>query len=113
MTDTPKPPKAKKPVLVYTLLAEVGRKDGDGLPAGSTGAGLLLYAPGTTETEAVNDSVLLLKQADLAVLTVTAVGTLDERLANGEEVGPDERALMDRALAENSVVVAQVTPFDD
>ena len=26
---------------VYTLLVEVGRKPGDGLPDGSTGAGLL------------------------------------------------------------------------
>ncbi len=40
-------------------------------------------------------------------------GTLDERLAQGHEIEDEERALMDRALAENAVIVAQVTPFFD
>ena len=29
------------------------------------------------------------------------------------QIDPEERVLMDRALAENSVVVAQMTPFYD
>jgi hypothetical protein len=111
--EAPKPPKPKRPQQVYTLLAEVGRKEGDGLPPGSSGAGLLLYASGVDEAEAVREAVALLKQADLAVLEVIGHGSLDERLAAGDEVDPEERALMDRALAENAVIVAQVTPFED
>ena len=108
MTDKP-----KRPQQVYTLLVEVGRSQGDGLPDGSTGAGLLIYAAGVTEAEAVNETVALLKSADMNPLQVTGHGTLDERLAAGEEIGAEERELMDRALAENAVVVVQVTPFDD
>lgn len=98
---------------VYTLLVEVGRKEGDGLPKGATGAALLCYATGVTEGEAVNETVAVLKQADLAPLDVTGYGTLDDRLKAGEEIGAEERALMDRALAENAVIVAQMTPFTD
>lgn len=108
MTDKP-----KRPQQVYTLLVEVGRSPGDGLPDGCTGAGLLIYATGVDEAEAVNETVALLRQADMAPLQVTGHGTLDERLASGEQVPDEERALMERALAENAVVVAQVTPFDD
>lgn len=98
---------------VYTLLVEVGRKEGDGLPKGSTGAALMIYASGVDEAEAVRETVAILKQADMAPLDVTGYGTLDERLAEGHEIDADERALMDRALAENAVIVAQITPFDD
>lgn len=105
--------KTKRPQQVYTLLVEVGRKTGDGLPEGATGGALLCYASGVDEAEAVRETVNLLKIADMAPLEVTGQGTLDERLANGETVGDDERALMSRALAENSVVVAMVTPFFD
>lgn len=98
---------------VYTLLVQVGRKEGDGLPAGSTGAGLLVYASGVDEAEAVRETVALLKQADMAPLDVIGHGTLDERLGAGEEIDQAERDLMQRALDENAVVVAQVTPFDD
>ena len=111
MTD--KPAKPKRPHHVYTLLVQVGRSAGDGLPAGSTGAGLLCYASGTSEAEAVRETVAILKQADLAPLDVTGYGTLDERLAQGDEIDPEERALMQRALDENAVIVAQMTPFDD
>jgi len=107
MTDT------KRPQQVYTLLVEVGRKAGDGLPEGATGAGLLIYAAGVDEAEAVNETVALLRQAEMNPLQVTGHGTLDERLAAGEEIGAEERDLMARALAENAVVVAMVTPFDD
>ncbi len=48
--DNPeKPEKPKRPQQVYTLLVEVGRKDGDGLPKGATGAALLCYSTGVTE----------------------------------------------------------------
>ena len=98
---------------VYTLVVEVGRKTGDGLPDGATGAGLVCYASGVDEAEAVRETVAVLKQADLAPLDVTGYGTLEEQLAEGMEIGDEERALMDRALAENSVIVAQMTPYMD
>ena len=98
---------------VYTLLVEVGRKAGDGLPDGATGAALICYATGVDEAEAVRETVALLKQADLAPLDVSGYGTLQERLAEGHDIPDEERALMDRALAENAVIVAQMTPFFD
>ena len=112
MTDeSEKPAKVKRPQQVYTLLVEVGRKAGDGLPKGATGAALLCYSTGVTEEEAVREAVAVLKQADMAPLDVTGYGTLDERLAQGHEIAGDERDLMERALADNAVVVVQVTPF--
>ncbi|WP_343080567.1 hypothetical protein [Ostreiculturibacter nitratireducens] len=105
--------KEKRPQEVYTLLVEVGRKAGDGLPKGATGAAILCYASGVDEAEAVRETVAILKQADLAPLDVTGYGTLAEREAQGHEIGPEERALMDRALEENAVIVAQMDPFFD
>lgn len=105
-----KPPSKQQ---VYTLLVEVGRMAGDGLPKGSTGAGLLIYASGIDEAEAVREAVAILKQADMAPLDVTGYGTLGERLENGDEIDEVERALMQRALEENAVIVAQMTPFND
>lgn len=114
MTDTPaKPAKEKRPQQVYTLLVEVGRHENDGLPKGATGAGLLCYASGVDEAEAVRETVAILKQADLAPLDVTGYGTLEEREKLGHEIEADERELMERALNENSVIVAQMTPFYD
>ncbi len=107
------PDKPKRPQQVYTLLVQVGRKTGDGLPKGATGAALMIYASGVDEDEAVRETVAILKQADMAPLDVTGYGTADERVAQGHEIEDDERELMDRALAENSVIVAQVTPFFD
>lgn len=98
---------------VYTLLVQVGRKDGDGLPKGATGAGLMLFASGVDEAEAVRESVAILKQADMAPLDVTGYGTLEDREAQGHEIGDDEKELMQRALEENSVVVAQIEPYFD
>ena len=98
---------------VYTLLVQIGRKTGDGLPDGATGAALVCYASGVDEAEAVRETVAILKQADCAPLDVTGYGTLAEREAQGDEIDADERALMLRALDENSVVVAQMTPFFD
>lgn len=105
--------KEKRPHQVYTLVVEVGRKAGDGLPEKATGAALMCYASGVDEEEAVRETVAVLKQADLAPLDVSGYGTSADREAEGEEIGADERALMDRALAENAVIVAQVTPFYD
>ncbi|MGS4945779.1 hypothetical protein ACVDG3_09905 [Meridianimarinicoccus sp. RP-17] len=96
---------------VYTLLVQVGRKDGDGLPDGATGAALMCYAAGEDEAEAVRETVAVLKQAGLAPLDVTGYGTLAERLAEGHDIDADERDLMDRARDENAVIVAQMTPF--
>mgnify|MGYP000079545238 FL=1 len=98
---------------VFTLLVEVGRNAGDGLPDEATGAALMCYASGIDEAEAVRETVAILKQADLAPLDVSGYGTLEERLAEGHDISDDEKALMDRALEENSVIVAQMTPFFD
>lgn len=105
------PQKEKKPKAVYTLLVEVGRKPGDGLPEGATGAALMCYASGVDEGEAVRETVAILKQADMAPLDVTGYGTLEEREEQGHEIEDEERELMARAEAENAVIVAQMTPF--
>lgn len=101
--------KEKRPVEVFTLLAEVGRKAGDGLPKGSTGAGLLCFAAARDEADAVRETVAVLKTAGMAPLDVTSYGTAEERRAEGHEIGDDEIALMERARAENAVVVAEVS----
>lgn len=114
MTETvEKPEKAKRPQQVYTLLVEVGRSANDGLPKGSTGAGLLCYASGVDEAEAVRETVAILKQAEMAPLDVTGYGTLAEREKAGDEIDAAEKDVMQRALDENSVIVAQMTPFYD
>lgn len=92
---------------------EAGRKAGDGFPDTATGAALLLYATGVDEAEAVREAVAVLKEAGVNPLDVSGYGTLEERLAEGHDIAEEERALMDRALADNAVVVAQVTPFYD
>ena len=94
-------------------MVEVGRKPGDGLPDRATGAALMIYASGVDEDEAVRETVAILKQADMAPLDVSGYGTLDERLKAGDEIDQVERDLMQRALDENSVIVAQMTPFFD
>ena len=106
-------PKKKSRQQVYTLLVQIGRKEGDGLPDKATGAALMCFASGVDEAEAVRETVAILKQADTNPLDVTGYGTLEEREADGQEIDPEERALMARALEENSVIVAQMTPFFD
>ena len=96
---------------VYTLLVQVGRNEGDGLPEGATGAGLLVYASGVDEAEAVRETVAILKQAGMSPLDVTGYGTLAEREEDGQEIGEEDRALMARALDENAVIIAQMEPF--
>ena len=109
-----KPPKKKvSRQQVYTLLVQIGRKEGDGLADTATGAALMIFASGIDEAEAVRETVAILKQADTAPLDVTGYGTLAEREAEGHEIDQEERCLMQRALDENAVIVAQVTPFFD
>jgi len=103
--------KRPQPQRVFTLLVEVGRQQGDGLPEGATGAGLLCFASGVDEVEAVRETVAVLKSADLAPLDVSGYGDADERRAAGHEIGEEEETLMSRALAENAVIVAQMTPY--
>ena len=98
---------------VWTLLVEVGRKAGDGLPEGATGAALLCYAAGADEAEAVRETVKLLEDADLAPLEVTGQGSRAEREAAGEAIDAGQAGLMDRARDENAVIVALVEPFFD
>ena len=104
---------SKRAHEVFTLLVEIGRRRGDGLPDGATGAALMCYASGVDEDEAVRETVALLKRADMAVLEVSGYGSLAEREAEGHDIDEDERGLMARALEENSVVVAQTTVFRD
>ena len=105
--------KPKKKQIVFTLLVQVGRKADDGLPEGATGAGLLCFASGVDEAEAVRETVALLKTAGLAPLDVSGYGTAEDREAQGHEISDEERGLMQRALDENSVVIAEMTPFFD
>jgi hypothetical protein len=110
MTQPKKKPSRQQ---VYTLVVQIGRKDDDGLPDGSTGAALMIYASGIDEAEAVRETVAILKQAGTAPLDVTGYGTLAEREAEGHDISPEERDLMQKALDENSVIIAQMDPFYD
>lgn len=109
----PKKVKKKARQQVYTLVVQIGRKEGDGLPDAATGAALMCFAAGVDEAEAVRETVAILKRADTNPLDVTGYGTLAERETEGQEIDPEERALMQRALDENAVIVAQMTPFFD
>ncbi len=86
---------------VHVLVVEVGRKPGDGLPDAATGAALLCYTSARDEAEAVRETVSTLRQAGLAPLEVTA------------HDDPPDPELAARALAEDAVIVAQVTHFSD
>ncbi|WP_340108379.1 hypothetical protein [Pikeienuella sp. HZG-20] len=102
------------PQEVYTLLAHVGRKKGDGLPPAASGGALLCYAAAADEAEAARETAAILRDAGLSVLEVEGHGALAEREAAGHEIGPEDRALMARAQAENAVIVAEMTPvFED
>ena len=103
--------KANSKQKVFTLLVEVGRNAGDGLPEKSTGAALMCFASGVDEAEAVRETVAILKLADMSPLDVSGYGTLEERQSEGHDISEEEVSLMQRALDENSVVVAQMTPF--
>jgi hypothetical protein len=102
-----KPAKAEQ---VYILLVEVGRAKDDGLPEDATGAALMCYASGRTENHAVDETVKVLRDAGMAPLEVSSYGT---RAQPDIEFSPEDVALMDRALAENAVIVANITVLDD
>jgi hypothetical protein len=102
--------KAAKPETVYILLVETGRIEGDGLPDQATGAAMMCYASGRTERHAVDETVKVLREAGMAPLDVSSYGT---REAPDLELGDEEMVLMDRALAENAVIVANVTLLED
>ena len=86
---------------VHVLVVEVGRRPGDGLPEAATGAALLCYTAARDEAEAVRETVSTLRQAGLAPLEVTA------------QDDPPDPDLAARALAEDAVIVAQITHFRD
>ena len=98
---------------VYTVLVQVGRSPEDDLPKSATGAALLCYASGVDEAEAVRETVAILKQAALSPLDVTGYGTREERIAQGHEIDSQEDALMQRALDENTVIVAQMNELSE
>jgi len=98
------------PETVYILLVQTGRAEGDGLPEAATGAALVCYASGRTERHAVDETVKVLRQAGMAPLEVSSYGTSE---APELELGDEEKALMARALAENAVIVAQLTILED
>ncbi|MGV6840353.1 MAG: hypothetical protein ACWA40_09185 [Planktomarina sp.] len=102
---------SKKSHDVYTLLITVGRKEDDGIPGDAKGAILVVYSSGVDEAESVREAIAVLKQAGLAPLDVTGYGTKEERIQQGHDIEEEEAALMQRALDENAVVVAQMTPF--
>jgi hypothetical protein len=102
--------KATKPETVYILLVQIGRAEGDGLPEDASGAALVCYAAGRTEKHAVDETVKVLRQAGMAPLEVSSYGTSD---APELELGDSEQALMARALAENAVIVANITLLED
>jgi hypothetical protein len=105
--------KQKEQHQVYTLLVQVGRTENDGFPKGSTGAVLMCYSSGINEAEAVREAVAIIKKADLSPFDVTGYGTISEREAEGAAIDDEEKELMQRALEENSVIVAQITPLYD
>ena len=74
---------------------------------------MVIYAAGIDEKEAVRETVNVLEKAGAAPLDVSGYGTLEERLAEGHDISVEERELMERALSENSVIAAQITPFYD
>lgn len=98
---------------VYTLMVEVGRVPGDGLPEDCDGAAILCFASGRSERHAVDETVAVLREAGMAPLEVESHGTIEEREAAGMPLSEEDRALAARALAENAVIVVQVVPFDD
>ena len=74
---------------------------------------MLCYSAGKTEKNAVDETVNVLRDAGLSPLEVDVYGTRAEREAEGEAISDDEIKLMDQALDQNAVIVAQVTTFED
>lgn len=102
--------KGSRQETVYIFLVEVGRTKDDGLPDKAAGAALMCYASGRTEKHAVDETVKVLREAGMAPLEVSSYG---DCVRPGIELGPEDVALMDRALTENAVIVANITLLDE
>ncbi|MGF1551505.1 MAG: hypothetical protein ACFBWO_03255 [Paracoccaceae bacterium] len=94
---------------VFILMVEVGRGPDDGLPEGATGAALVCYCAAADEKAAVDASVQVLREAGLAPIEVESWGTRAD--PDGPVDVEADAALFDRALAEDAVIVANVTVF--
>lgn len=94
---------------VHILMVEVGRREGDGLPDGATGAALVCYCAAGSEKAAVDATVATLRDAGLAPLEVESWGTRDA--PEGPVDVAAEADLLDRADAEDAVVVASMSTF--
>ena len=84
--------KGKRTHQVYTLLVQVGRKEGDGLPKGATGGALLCYASGVDQAEAVASMVWLVG----LLLGLIGLWTLVDPMFNQWRTGIRERRLQQR-----------------
>lgn len=102
MTEADAPP-------VWILMVEVGRKEGDGLPEDATGAALVCYCAADSEKAAVDATVAVLRDAGLSPLEVESWGTRDA--PEGPVDVAADAALLDRAAAENAVIVANLSTF--
>ncbi|MEM6679443.1 MAG: hypothetical protein AAF675_16385 [Pseudomonadota bacterium] len=94
---------------VFILMVEVGRAPEDGLPEDATGAALVCYCGAKDEKAAVDATVAVLRDAGLSPLEVESWGTREDPLGPVDIAA--EGHLMDRALAENAVIVANLTTF--
>lgn len=112
MTPPDAPDPSARLLRVHALRVETGRSPEDGLPEDATGALIFCHAEGADEAEAVREAVAVLKRAGLAPLRAESLGTIAERERAGETITAAERALMQRALDENSVIVSHVVPLD-
>jgi hypothetical protein len=97
---------------VHALVIECGRRAGDDLPPGASGARVVCYAPGVDVEDAIAAATTLLRDAGLAPVTASAHGTLAERRARGE-LSASERLLMDRVLRTGRVIIAELVPTYD
>ncbi len=96
---------------IYTLEVNLGRSKDDGLPKKATGATLVCYSTGVNEEEAVREAVATLRRSNMSPLDVVGYGSIQERISNGDEINPEEKQLMERALYENSLIVTDVMPI--
>ncbi|MEL6198392.1 MAG: hypothetical protein AAFT19_11125 [Pseudomonadota bacterium] len=91
------------------MMVEVGRAAGDGLPEDATGAALICYCAARDEKAAVDATVAVLRDAGLAPLEVESWGTRDAP-EGPVDIAADAH-LLDRAAAENAVIVANLSTF--
>ena len=101
----------KNKQIIFTLVVEVGRSKGDGLPNNASGAALMCYASGIDEAEAVRETIAVLKISGMSPLNVSGYGSIKERIDEGHDIEDHEYELMEKAMKENSVVISQITPL--